>query len=246
MNVRIYEIDPDAGPLQSQIVAAPGAVKVQQQDVARVEDGQWAALRATRDGAPIVVPWVMALVLEGVCFNLTVGAFATSIVGGGAGTIIDLDQPEFTIAIPANSVLLPLRVSIQIEMIFMDADNEVTDILVAADRTQAIIDGTATPETVLNMRTDRSTPSVVTARSAYTGNSTAPVLGLELARTQITGNQSVAAAHQFYYSTGLLYEPAAPPVLVGPATLLGYFGGSTTVEGYAQAVWAELPVGAII
>ena len=248
MNVRIYEIDPDAGSLQSKIITAPGAVQAQQVNVERVRDGTWTRLRALRDGAPITVPWKQALIFEGVCFHITVGEFSTGVAGGGATTVLDLDQPRFTVALPTAATpltLLPIDVRIQLLSGTVDADNNEYEALVAADRTQAIIDGTATAETIFNARTDSPRPSGATARSTYTGNSTAPVLGLELARNAIIADvQTAVGVHTKLVD--LIYVPDATPLLFAPCTLLGYFGGDTTTTGYAQVMWAELPAGAFL
>ena len=241
MNVRVYEIDPDAGPVRSQL-----EVLAKQTQIGRATDDTWVGLRALRDGAPIFVPWKQALIFEGVCFHITVGAFSTGIAGGGATSVIDLDQPRFTVSLPTGSehTLLPIDVRIQLLAGTVDFDNDEFEALLAVDRTQAIVDGTATAEAIFNARTDNPLPSSATARSAYTVNSTAPVLGLELARNAIIADIQGTAANTLVKLVDLIYAPDATPLLVAPCTLLGYFGGSTTTTGYAQVMWAELPASA--
>jgi len=40
--------------------------------------------------------------------------------------------------------------------------------------------------------------------------------------------------------TSLLYEPKHPPIIVGPATLLVYYGGTVaTLGGFIQGHWVE-------
>ena len=241
MNVRVYEIDPDAGPLKSQI-----EVFAKQTKIGRVTDDTWVGLRALRDGAPIVVPWKQALIFEGVCYRITVGAFSTPATGGGTASVIDLDRPEFTVAMTGTSrVLLPLDVRIQIQSAFFDGDGEEYEALIAADRTQAITGGTATAEVIFNARTDNLTPSSATAQSDYTADlSPAPVLDIELARTVAQVSVEGVATEIFVKYFKLDYVPEAAPLLVAPCTLLGYWGGGTTVNGFAQVMWAELPLSA--
>ena len=41
----------------------------------------------------------------------------------------------------------------------------------------------------------------------------------------------------------LTYEPKYPPFLVGPCTLLGYWGGTiATIGGFAIVQWVEGPI----
>lgn len=235
--MNIEKISEDAGQLETK-----AHVLTDQVTVLRTSDDQWAQLRATRDGAPIIFPWKLALTLEGRVFHITVGAFSTPVGDGG---VIDLDQPEFTIAMPANQVLIPFRVSAQMLMPFIDFDSDEREILFAADRTQTIVNGTATAEVVFNMRTDNPRTSAVTARSAYSANSTAPTLDLELARIVAIGDIQGAAANAHWNKGLLVYEPTESPFLVGPSTLIGYWGGSVSTTGFGQAIWAELPLSAI-
>lgn len=238
--MNIEKIDPDAGSLQIQL-----QVFADQQNVTRSSDGTWQALRATRDGAPIVLPWKMSLVLEGLAFHITVGDFSTPVAGGGATAVISLVRPRFTVAIPTGQVLLPLRVSAQAQLPLLATDQDESEILIAADRTQAITDGSATLETVFNMRTDSPRTSGTTARSLYTGDATSAVLGLELARAISVGDVQGVPANAMWNMLDLVYEPAEPPFIVGPATLCGFWGGTVATTGFAQAVWAELPFSAI-
>jgi hypothetical protein len=37
----------------------------------------------------------------------------------------------------------------------------------------------------------------------------------------------------------LLYEPETAPLIVGPASLIGYWGGTVATPGFAEIQWVE-------
>ena len=238
-NVIVTKIDEDAGPLQAQL-----AVRAHQQTIDRSRDGQWLALRALRDGSPVVAPWHQALVFEGLVFCITVGAFSTGIAGGGATAPISAVRPQFTVAMPTGQSMLPIHVGMQVQVEVIVADNDEAEALLAADRTQAVTTGTATEETIFSMRTDHRVGSSATARSAYSGDTPALTIDIELDRVFLNADVQGTAATALWTPLKLDYSPAVAPVLVGPATLLGFFGGTNTKSGFAQVVWAELPTSA--
>ncbi len=68
-------------------------------------DGNEVALRSMLDGL-VNADWRQALIARGYGWHFDVGAFDTGITGGGAGTVIDLDQPEFGISVPSGYTLI--------------------------------------------------------------------------------------------------------------------------------------------
>lgn len=196
-----------------------------------------------RIGALATLPDIDALIRAGYGFHATVGAFSTPITGGGAGTILDADQPEFVISVPTGSAVVPVRFSIQAQIPLLATDADECEILVGVDRTQAWDSvGTSTSKTVFNMRTDNPVSTVTTVASAFTGNMTAaPTLGIELARAVVTGDVQGTPATALWTPLALNYEPAHPPVIVGPAMIVGYWGGTVATTGFAQLQWVELP-----
>lgn len=206
------------------------------------EAAGYMAARATRDGTLYAAPWVQALVLEGRAFHFDVGTFSTPIVGGGAGTIIDLDQPEAVLSIPSGTSIMPLRISVQCQPPLSATDNDEIEILVAVDRTAAAVaDGTKTAETIFNLRTDNPASSLCTATSAYTADVTDPTLGIELARrvslADVQGTAATVVVREFTLDYPLPGQHA--PIIVGPASLWVYWGGTVATSGFAQIEWAE-------
>ncbi len=204
-------------------------------------------LRGTRDGAAFVADWKQSLIMEGRGFVVNVGAFSTPITGGGNGTVLDLDQPELVISVPSGTAILPIRVHVQAQTPLLAADSDESEILVAVDRTAAYNnDGTGTAETAFNLRTDNPRTSNCTIVSAFTADMTAttgadPVLGIELAHSVIVGDVQGTAATALWTKHDLLYEPLTVPIIMGPAMLICYWGGTVATTGFAEAAWLELP-----
>jgi hypothetical protein len=201
----------------------------------------WILQQGTRQGAAFSADWRQQFIIDGRAYFINVGAFSTPITGGGAGTIIDQDQPEACISIPSGTSLIPIRIDVQCQIPLLATDADECEILLAADRLAAGTAGTSTSETALNMRSDNPRTSLCTCYSAYTGNATNPTLGLELARVVTTGDVQGTPTTALWTPLSLLCEPVNPPILVGPAALYIYFGGTVAVSGFAQAFWVEFP-----
>lgn len=191
-------------------------------------------LRSMLDGL-VDADWRQALIARGYGWNVTVGSLSTGITGGGAGTVLDLDRPEFGISVPSGYCMVPIRVSIQARIGLQTTDSHVSEILLAVDRTAAWAgDGTVVTETPLGLRTNVSSGCPLSAFSAATADITDPVLSFELARKEALTDVQGTAATVNVYQFDLLYEPEQPPFIIGPAAMYGYWGGSIAVVGYAQ------------
>jgi hypothetical protein len=183
--------------------------------------------------------WKQDLVLQGRAFQVTVGTLSTPITGGGAGTVIDLDQSELRISVPDGTAIIPLRVRVDCQTPLIAADDDEAEILIAVAAGQAIVDGTDTAETPFNMRTDNALASSCTVSSATTVDHTDPVLDLELAHKVVTADVQGTAGNALWGELFEEYAPEAAPALIGPATLIVYFGGTVAVTGFISAEWAE-------
>lgn len=194
-------------------------------------------------GGALVADWRQALVARGYGFHVDVGAFSTPIVGGGAGTILDQDQPEFGISVASGYCVVPLRIHVACQTPLIAADSDESEILLAVDRAAAwAADGTVTTETAANMRTNATgNPTGVTIFSAATGNITNPTLGYELAHAVRVGDVQGTAATALWGDLSLVYEPNNPPFLVGPCCLYGYWGGTVATSGFANIDFLAFP-----
>lgn len=193
--------------------------------------------------AALTADWRQALVARGFGYHVDIGAFSTPITGGGNGTVIDLDQPEFGISVASGYTLIPLRFDITVLPGIQTTDSHETEILLAVDRASAWAgDGTVTTETAVNMRSNATgNPTGVTIFSAATADITDPVLGYELAhRAKLTDVQGTAATVNLY-DLNLLYAPEVPPLLVGPCAIYGYWGGDIAATGFANLDFIVIP-----
>lgn len=205
-------------------------------------NGSWVGANGLVDGTVVDVPWQQKYINAGYGFHATIGAFSTGITGGGAGTVFDQDQPEGIISVPSGSAIIPVRFDVQCQVPLLATDADEAEILIAVDRLAAYAgDGTVTTETAFNMRTDNPRSSVCTVASAATANITNPTLGIELAREVVTGDVQGTAATTMWTPLRCLYEPKFAPVIVGPAAVYVYWGGTVATPGFAQLQWIELP-----
>jgi len=194
-------------------------------------------------GALLNADWRQAMIARGLGFHVDVGAFSTPITGGGAGTVLDLDQPEFGISVAAGYAIVPIRVDVNVLPGLQTTDSHETEILLAVDRAAAWAgDGTVTTETAVNMRSNATgNPSGVSIFSAATADITDPVLGYELAhRVLFTDLQGIATSLELHQLT-CLYEPLNPPILIGPCCLYGYWGGDIAATGFANIDFLAFP-----
>ena len=206
----------------------------------RVANGVSNSIWLGTDGAQVAMTWQDALVLEGRVFTITVGALSTGIVGGGNGTVPELAEPEFVVAVPTGVAIKPLRIAVQGVCADAVANHDKLEIIIAADILKGWdLTGTATTEFAYNFRTDLPRGSACAVRSAFTADITsAPVAVVELARREVFIEQTTAVG-TVPIIVDLLYEPASGPFICGPAMLFGMWGGTSAVTGYAQITWAE-------
>jgi hypothetical protein len=209
--------------------------------VANGQDGFPVDVRGTRDGSISVVDFLNLKNLEGKVFTVNIGALSTPIAGDG--TILDQDRPVGLISIPTGYAIMLNRVSAQCQTPLIATDADESEILLAVDRSAAWDGtGTATAETAIPLRTDNKRVSACTCKSAFTADiTTVPVLGIELARKVITADILLASTptNALWGKLALDYEPMVKPIIVGPAMVCLYWGGTVATTGFAQIEWAE-------
>lgn len=188
--------------------------------------------------------WKQDAILQGKVMVAQVGTFSTPITGGGNGTVIDLDQPEAVISVPSGTAVRPIRFRIDCQAPLIAADNDEIEILVAVDRAAAQAAGTKTAETPVNMRTDLSTTllgvtTAPTVTSAYTADMTDPTLTYELVHEVKVADVQGTAANALTTKLGVDYDTDAVPVVVGPAMIIVYWGGTVATTGFASLAYAS-------
>jgi len=187
--------------------------------------------------------WRQDAIKDGRGFHVTIGAFSTPIQGGGAGTVLVIDEPEGLISVPDGTSIIPIRIDVQCQVPIIAADSDETEILIGSDKDAAWdASGTSTEETAVNMRTTHTATSLCSCESAFTGAiTTAPAVDYELARTVKIADIGGSAASQAWGDLRCLYEPLSPLILDGPCMLLIYWGGTVATTGFAQVEWLEFP-----
>ncbi len=192
-------------------------------------------------GSALAADWRQALIARGFGWLIDVGALTTPIVGGGNGTVVDLEQPELAINVPSGYAMIPLRIAVECELGLQTTDSHESEILIGVDRTQVQTAGTSTAEVPMNLRTDITAAAPFTCFSAYTADGVAAPVIRELARKQgLTDAQGVAATLNVYIFD-LVYEPLQPPIIIGPAHIAVYFAGAIAVSGFIQASVLAIP-----
>ena len=202
------------------------------------------------DGALSTANWIDALVMRGFGWMVSMGnvTLSTPIRGGGEGTLFDEDQPELIIDVPAGQTLVPLRFTLDGQSVIPTADDDFVEAIIIVDRT-AVSDafsGTETIQTPINMRTDKAGGCPLLVASAITANITAaPTRSFELARHHIGFDIALAgtAAESLWQEFVMHYEPANPPLIVGPATLVVYWATNLAAGtfAYLQAHFLAIP-----
>lgn len=228
-------------------------IETNQQSPSLSSEGGIRLARGLRTGEIGVAGLIDMWLAEGRLFEMTVGTVTAGgdvslITGGGNGTTIDQDQPEFGVSVPNGTILVPVQIDIACQ-VDLDADAEVGNIVVTYDAAAAYAgDGTVTSETPLNMLSGGGQTTVATAFSAATGDITDPtvsgVLAYKTVRAALfadttASNSSNAVSLDLNWSA----KRDVPVFIQGPGAFYGYWGGTAAVTGLARVVWAEVPEG---
>ncbi|MFA7267062.1 MAG: hypothetical protein WC054_12190 [Candidatus Nanopelagicales bacterium] len=194
------------------------------------------------DGTQVVAPWLQSYVNLGYGYHVNIGTFSSPITGGGAGTIVDLDQPEGILSVPAGRAVIPIRFAVHCQPPLLATDADEIEAFIAVDKDTAWVgDGTVTAETPFNLRMNSSQTGGVSAASAATADITDPTLDFELARVVKVGDVQGTAATTMWTELDLVYEPEVRPVFYGPCAIYVYWGGTVAVPGFADLQYVDLP-----
>ena len=220
-------------------------VKAQQLSVPRATDGQFTALRATRDGAPIVLPWFQALVLEGRVFEI-IGPEALTTTTSGM-TLLALasfgdDDATLYADIPDGTCGIPLEVQLSVQVTGAAICHFwafITDTLLGTG-------GTETACTIRNL--NRATPVSSGATAAHTADTEVDhVTGAEVNLFRNVTTFDVDAAVGFdpnrRWSAA---DSGIAPVVVDGGSIVANIVQATSGTGWGQVIWAEVTESAIV
>jgi hypothetical protein len=221
---------------------------VQQSDKYIIPQGVAYRPYMSKRGELFIADWKQAAILQGLGFTTHLGALSTPALGGGAGTVVDLDQPEIGILIPSGTTFIPLRIAAQLSTPLLATDADETEFLALVDVTAATVaaalDGTwTTTHTPKNMRVALTNvfASLCTVKSLCTADTTDPTGSLELIHSFMVGDVQGTPANALITRHEVLYEPQNPPMIAGPACIFMHWGGTVAVSAFLQLNWLEIP-----
>ena len=219
---------------------------VQQRNPSILSEGVLAGLRMSTARQLFTADWKAELILGGHAFNVSVGGIAAGgteslVTGGGAGTVIDSDQPEMIVGVDEGKYLIPLGFTCAAR-VDLDANAETGEIILFADTTQAPPSSvTGVVETKSSLLDSGDNSSVARAFSAITADITDPVASIVLGFATIL-NAQVTAAGEHWQELRLDYDPSYPVLLKGPCSVVACWGGTAAVTAIASFSWAEVPL----
>jgi hypothetical protein len=186
------------------------------QNVAYATDNTWKNLRATRDGAPVVAPWLAQLVIEGKAYQVRLGTIATALT---SDVLITNTFAESAAEAATGFTIMPLRLNVDIAALGGTLPQ------VCFKSVGALITTLGAAFVPLNLKIGGPAASGRAAVSAAGGVTVASEV-LTTTRIIFAATQAVAANNY------LNVDFALPPVLVGPASCYLQVGSVTTGSEY--------------
>lgn len=189
-------------------------------------------LRGTADGSARTSEILHTLGIAGVTYAANYGQANTYVTGKVVGSFL-ATEPDLNLDIPAGVCVIPLGLNMScgamtgtLNHFFLTVGNGVVG------------NGTSSAATVppQPLSPGLGYPSKCTARQAYSGAGTAPVLPLEVWSWDVPTTPAATANLSFTWT------PVTLAPIVGPASISGYSVATTTAYTFkAQLLWAELP-----
>ena len=224
--------------------------RARQLNVSPAGDGDLDYLRMTRAGQLFTADWKYNLVAAGLMYRVTLGAAAddadvTAIVGGGNGTVPDIEQPEIIVMANTNR-LIPIALEMDIWS-DTDAPDDYIHSLLFADRTTGVQAVTGTLEYPAN-QVDGAGDCTATVYSAVTADLTTVPASDEILssfRKEVTAvvmNGTAANEDDAIISNiQHIWHAQWPDVLASPCSIVYTFAGTLACTGIGSLVFAEVP-----
>ena len=220
-------------------------VRAQQLTPGRSPDSNWVALRASRDGSPIVVPWFQALVLEGRVFqaigpeqltitNTPMTLLALSTVDTAAAIFVDIAD---------GTAVLPLEAYGN----YQATGAAIAQAWLVLSDTLVTTAGTETSTSIRNL--NRAAPVTSAGTAAHTASGEADhISGAEVFLYQHATSFDVDAAadsgnERFYWKAA---DNGYAAIGVDGSSYVLRLGPTTSGTGWASLTWAELPESAVL
>ena len=210
------------------------------QPATKDSDGEYSKAQGTRDGAIWTADWVLARCAEGRVFCANAGTVTTPVTFGAG--VIDEDEFDLHIAVPAGTTIGILEVTAVLEVVGTSALMEV----MAKTGTGSTV-GAGTAITPRNLRSDAPFTSNCTITAAATATSGVEITGVEFFRDCLGKTVTVATAgasggtlpRKFTWNHKLA---GYIPIVVGATgAACGVFCGSQAGQGFITVVYVEVP-----
>lgn len=215
--------------------------KIDQMPPSVSAEGDLEFIKQSKLGQIFTADWKERFLLAGKIWSAGVGIVAagadvTEVVGGGDGTVVDANQPELGIGVPAGYYLIPISCRCGVHSLSDAADDEVL-IVLFADRSATVpTDGTKTAVTPLNSL-DGGGSFPGTAFKEATADITNPTFSdiLDFEAYQALGTAVSAIGLK------MNYNPLVPRILAGPCSVYLCWGGTIAAHGAATLEVACVP-----
>jgi len=212
-----------------------------------------AKLKMSLLGQLYVADWKYLMAAAGRMYKLSMGT-----IGGdgditlvGNGTVMDLDQPSAVIAVDTGYRLIPIEFEVDC-LSDMDAYDDELDILLTADRTQAVAAGATATVPAGDMASVASIQNLLDGGDDFPGRAygvvtadiTNPVHSEVLAYkryelTQVAAETAGSVTPSFHYHKEFHY----PTLLNGPCSILAYIFGTNATTFIGSLTVGAVPAG---
>ena len=222
-----------------------GTAKQRNREIAG--EGQDVAAAFSRARQLFTADWKTELILAGYGYGVNIGDLANAggdvalLTGGGAGTVIDSDQPEMAVGIPDGYFGIPLFFQLSAK-VDIDADAEIGNIALFVDTAKTIPVPIAASSTVVTPvpLLGGGPAAAGDAQTIVVTDITDPVASLNLGYWSTRGSE-VTAAGESMVTLNALFNPDFPQIFKGPCSFLMCFGGTAAVTAGGVFLYAEVP-----
>jgi hypothetical protein len=202
------------------------------------DDGSKGIPWFSRDGAAVIKDWYTAMAEEGRVFNIALAVPDTTMTGD---VNYVTTSPGIAVVVPEGAVMIPVH----FDICFEEAAGTDNYIIIGCDEGDLGVSGGTAVSACNNLRTDNPHASVISTKLA----SDTAIAMTDPGATERTLFTYVNAHADATTSPPIqvVWEPKAPPVLVGAATFYVYVYAATTAPEFSFSLqWVELPKSAVV
>lgn len=209
-------------------------VFAKQRSAQRGKDGDWVNLRATRDGAPIVLPWYQALVMEGHVYQV-IAPSPMDATGLTLATSYADTTKTLYVDIPDSNAAIP----VDMQAVFLATGAAVDHVLMFVSPTLNGTGGTETAVTPVNLALDKPNNSGATAAHTATGEADVVTANEVLLKRWAT-NQDLDATSIQPDIVWTIGQWGYAPVVIDAGSLNLVQIATTSGTGFAIITWINL------